>query len=65
MSIIFFNSKFCREKLEKELTDVKNQLNVFESELKVLHKENSKSFALAAILLFFTFLLYGIYSMSK
>lgn len=52
-----------RERLEKELEDVKSLLSQNESELRSLHKENSKTFAVAVIIMFFAFLIYGIYVM--
>lgn len=56
-------SSFCRERLEKELADVKSLLTQNESEIRSLRKENSKTFAVAVIIMFFAFLLYGIYVM--
>jgi hypothetical protein len=52
-----------RERLEKELVDVKRLLSQNESELRSLHKEKSKTFAVAVIIMFFAFLMYGIYKM--
>lgn len=43
--------------------DVKHLLSQNESELRGLHKENSKTFAVAVIIMFFAFLIYGIYKM--
>jgi hypothetical protein len=42
---------------------VKSLLTENESELHSLHKENSKTFAVAVIIMFFAFLIYGIYIM--
>jgi len=42
---------------------VKCLLTQNESELRSLHKENSKTFAVVVIILFFAFLTYGIYTM--
>lgn len=58
-----FISTEKRERLEKELADVKSLLTENESELRRLHKENSKTFAVAVIIMFFAFLMYGIYIM--
>ncbi|KAJ9575842.1 hypothetical protein L9F63_007300 [Diploptera punctata] len=52
-----------REKLEKELADVKSILSRNQAELQTLHKENSKTFAFAVLIMFFAFLGYGIYVM--
>lgn len=50
-----------RIKLEQELEEVKKLLGKNEVDLRKLQKENSKSFAVAAIIMFFSFLLYGLY----
>jgi len=50
-----------RERLENELEEVKEVLRQNEKELQNLRKENSKSFMIAACLVFVCFLLYGIY----
>ncbi|KDR14220.1 Transmembrane and coiled-coil domain-containing protein [Zootermopsis nevadensis] len=52
-----------RERLEKELADVKSLLTQNESEIRNLRKENSKTFAVAVMIMFFAFLIYGIYVM--
>ncbi|PSN52947.1 hypothetical protein C0J52_03642 [Blattella germanica] len=51
------------ERLEKELAEVRSILSKNEAELKTLHKENSKSFVVAVMLMFFAFLIYGLYVM--
>ncbi|PNF32058.1 hypothetical protein B7P43_G05746 [Cryptotermes secundus] len=56
-------TKCMEERLEKELADVRSLLTENESELRRLHKENSKTFAVAVIIMFFAFLMYGIYIM--
>ncbi|EGI63558.1 hypothetical protein G5I_08076 [Acromyrmex echinatior] len=50
-----------REKLENELEEVKEVLRRNEKELQNLRKENSKSFMIAACLIFVCFLIYGTY----
>ncbi|KYN36238.1 hypothetical protein ALC56_09198, partial [Trachymyrmex septentrionalis] len=50
-----------REKLENELEEVKEVLRRNEKELQNLRKENSKSFMIAACLVFVCFLIYGTY----
>ncbi|KAM0736396.1 hypothetical protein ACS0PU_010357 [Formica fusca] len=52
-----------RERLENELEEVKEVLRRNEKKLQSLRKENSKSFMVAACLIFVCFLLYGIYLM--
>lgn len=52
-----------RERLEKELEEVKKLLTHNEGELKNLHRENSKTFVVAVLLMFFSFLFYGVYRM--
>lgn len=52
-----------RERLENELEEVKEVLRRNEKKLQNLRKENSKSFMVAACLIFVCFLLYGIYLM--
>ncbi|XP_018371607.1 PREDICTED: uncharacterized protein LOC108766680 [Trachymyrmex cornetzi] len=50
-----------REKLENELEEVKEVLRRNEKELQNLRNENSKSFMIAACLIFVCFLIYGTY----
>lgn len=52
-----------RERLECELGKVQDVLRKNEDILKRLRRENSKSFMIAASLIFICFLLFGIYSM--
>ncbi|XP_075228970.1 coiled-coil domain-containing protein 167-like [Lycorma delicatula] len=52
-----------RQKLEDELEDIRIFLSKSEKDLKILRKENRKSFAFSAILIFIVFLLYGTYIM--
>lgn len=52
-----------RERLENELEEVKEVLKRNEKKLQSLRKENSKSFIVAACLVFVCFLFYGIYLM--
>ncbi|XP_014476429.1 PREDICTED: uncharacterized protein LOC106745382 [Dinoponera quadriceps] len=52
-----------RERLENELEDVKEVLRRNEEKLQSLRKENSKSFMVAACLVFLCFLFYGVYMM--
>lgn len=49
--------------MESELKEIKKLLTTNKELLSKLHKENSKSFAVAACLIFFTFLIYGVYVM--
>lgn len=42
---------------------MKSLLTQNESEIRSLRKENSKTFAVAVIIMFFAFLMYGIYIM--
>ena len=51
------------ETLEKELAGVKTLLSRNRAELRILHKENSKIFSIAVIILFLAFFEYGIYVM--
>lgn len=44
-----------------ELRDIKRLLEDNEQKLYKLHRENSKSFAIAACLFFICFLVYGVY----
>jgi len=52
-----------RERLENELKEVKEVLRRNEEKLQNLRKENSKSFMVAACLVFLCFLFYGVYLM--
>lgn len=52
-----------RERLENELEEVKEVLKRNEEKLQNLRKENSKSFMVAACLVFLCFLFYGVYMM--
>ncbi|RLU15478.1 hypothetical protein DMN91_012472 [Ooceraea biroi] len=52
-----------RERLENELEEVKEVLRRNEEKLQSLRKENSKSFMVAACLVFLCFLVYGVYVM--
>ncbi|KAF4522519.1 hypothetical protein B566_EDAN002605 [Ephemera danica] len=52
-----------RTTLEKELDNVKSLLKQQEDDLKKLRTENSKSFMVAAVLMFVAFLVFGLYSM--
>ena len=52
-----------RERLETELQEVQDVLKKNEDTLKSLRRQNSKSFMVAASLIFVCFLLFGIYSM--
>lgn len=49
--------------MEMELVEIKKLLTTNKTLLTSLHKENSKSFALAASLIFICFLIYGVYVM--
>lgn len=51
-----------RNRLERELEDVKNVLSVNQKALKDLRHENTRSFMIAASFAFACFLLFGIYS---
>ncbi|EAT44360.1 AAEL001369-PA [Aedes aegypti] len=50
-----------RKEIETEITEIKKMLETNEEMLHKLHRENSKSFAVAACLFFVCFLVYGIY----
>ncbi|XP_058835506.1 uncharacterized protein LOC131692464 [Topomyia yanbarensis] len=50
-----------REEVKLEISEIKKLLQTNEEMLHKLHKENSKSFAIAACLFFICFLIYGIY----
>ncbi|OAD53463.1 hypothetical protein WN48_10019 [Eufriesea mexicana] len=52
-----------REELETKLEEVKQELEKNEEKLKNLRRQNTKSFMLAASLIFACFLLYGLYLM--
>lgn len=52
-----------RERLETELEDVKQVLKDYEDKLRSLRKENTRSFMIAASLVFICFLIYGVYCM--
>lgn len=52
-----------RERLETELEDVKEVLKRNEEKLQGLRKQNTKSFMVAASMVFACFLLYGLYLM--
>lgn len=49
--------------METEINEVKKLLSTNKDMLANLHKENSKSFALTACLVFACFLIYGVYVM--
>ncbi|XP_035907685.1 uncharacterized protein LOC118510226 [Anopheles stephensi] len=50
-----------RRELSLELKEIAKLLETNEEQLKKMHKENSKSFAVAACLFFICFLVYGLY----
>uniref|UniRef100_A0A182WJQ4 Coiled-coil domain-containing protein 167 n=1 Tax=Anopheles minimus TaxID=112268 RepID=A0A182WJQ4_9DIPT len=50
-----------RRELSLELKEIGKLLETTEEQLKKMHKENSKSFAVAACLFFICFLVYGLY----
>ncbi|XP_058120964.1 uncharacterized protein LOC131281883 [Anopheles ziemanni] len=50
-----------RRELSLELKEISKLLETNEELLKKMHKENSKSFAVAACLFFICFLVYGLY----
>ncbi|XP_076677285.1 uncharacterized protein LOC143373694 [Andrena cerasifolii] len=52
-----------RERLESELEEVKDVLKKNEEKLQGLRKQNTKSFMVAASLIFACFLFYGLYLM--
>ncbi|XP_015586096.1 coiled-coil domain-containing protein 167-like [Cephus cinctus] len=52
-----------RERLERELEEVKEVLKRNEEQLKSLRHENTRTFMVAAALVFACFLLFGLYSM--
>ncbi|XP_046667103.1 uncharacterized protein LOC124358895 [Homalodisca vitripennis] len=52
-----------RENMEKELQDITTKLSSLEGSLQGLRRENSKTFAFAVLLMFFSFLSYGLYVM--
>ncbi|CAK9797580.1 hypothetical protein ANTQUA_LOCUS1232 [Anthophora quadrimaculata] len=52
-----------REELETKLEEIKEVLRTNEEKLKRLRKQNTKTFMVAACLVFACFLLYGLYLM--
>uniref|UniRef100_A0A182NKR5 Coiled-coil domain-containing protein 167 n=1 Tax=Anopheles dirus TaxID=7168 RepID=A0A182NKR5_9DIPT len=50
-----------KREMSLELMEITKLLETNEEQLKKLHKENSKSFAVAACLFFICFLVYGLY----
>lgn len=52
-----------RKIIENEINEIKKLLTTNKELLSQLHKENTKSFALTASLVFACFLLYGVYVM--
>ncbi|XP_046387784.1 uncharacterized protein LOC124157256 [Ischnura elegans] len=52
-----------RESMEKELEEVKKSLSEHNEQMKRLQKENTKSFTIAVILMFASFLVFGLYKM--
>lgn len=52
-----------RKVMEHEINEIKKLLDTNKELLSQLHKENSKSFALTASLVFACFLVYGVYVM--
>lgn len=52
-----------REELETKLEEIKEVLRKNEDKLKSLRKQNTRSFMVAACIVFACFLLYGLYSM--
>ncbi|XP_052896311.1 uncharacterized protein LOC128303409 [Anopheles moucheti] len=50
-----------RREMTLELKEIAKLLETTEEQLKKMHKENSKSFAVAACLFFICFLVYGLY----
>lgn len=52
-----------REELETQLEEIKEVLKKNEEKLKKLRKQNTKSFMVAASIIFACFLLYGLYLM--
>uniref|UniRef100_A0A182UZK4 Coiled-coil domain-containing protein 167 n=1 Tax=Anopheles merus TaxID=30066 RepID=A0A182UZK4_ANOME len=50
-----------RREMALELKEISKLLETNEEQLKKMHKENSKSFAVAACLFFICFLVYGLY----
>ncbi|XP_046815238.1 uncharacterized protein LOC124422603 [Vespa crabro] len=52
-----------RERLENELEEVKTVLKINEQKLYGLRKENTRSFMIAASIIFICFLIYGLYCM--
>lgn len=52
-----------RKEIENELVEIRKLLDKNEEILKGLHKENSRSFVVAVMIMFLCFLVYGIYVM--
>lgn len=52
-----------RKELENRLEEIKEVLKENEEKLRILRKENSKSFVVVGCLVFICFLLYGLYLM--
>lgn len=52
-----------REELETQLEEIKEVLKKNEEKLKKLRRQNTKSFMVAASIIFACFLLYGLYLM--
>lgn len=52
-----------KAQMETELVEIKKLLTTNKTLLSTLHKENTKSFMIAAALMFLTFLIYGFYVM--
>lgn len=50
--------------MDQELKKITKTVSSLEGDLKALRKENSKTFAFAVLLMFFSFLGYGLYVMA-
>lgn len=50
--------------MDQELKKITKNVSSLESDLKTLRRENSKTFAFAVLLMFFSFLGYGLYHMT-
>lgn len=50
--------------MDQELKKITKTVSSLEGDLKALRKENSKTFAFAVLLMFFSFLGYGLYLMT-
>ncbi|XP_053675162.1 uncharacterized protein LOC128725444 [Anopheles nili] len=50
-----------RREMSLELKEINKLLETNEEQLKLMHKENSKTFVVAACLFFICFLVYGLY----